>query len=64
MTDTPRTSQACPAPDAVAVPQVYRPGVDFVPVDRVPMTDDEVKARAVSVGMFGYVMFDKRTEQK
>ena len=60
MTDTPRTSPACPAPDAVAVPQLYRPGVPFAPTDRVALTNDEVTARAVrQVGMFGAVMFDK-----
>lgn len=53
------TDTACPAPDASPCPQLYAPGVPFVPRDRVPMTDDEVRERAVGVGQFGYVMFDK-----
>lgn len=57
-------SPACAAPDAVAVEQVYLPGV---PRDRVPMTDDEVLARAVEVrryddGEIIAVMFDKTKE--
>lgn len=59
MTDTPLTPPACPPPDAAPGPQLYAPGVPFVPTDRVPWTDDEVSERAVGVGQFGLVMFDK-----
>lgn len=36
-----------------------RPGVPFEPTDRTPLTDDEVRERAIGEGLFGWVMFDK-----
>lgn len=38
--------------------QLYRPGIPFAPTDTVPLTDDEIRRRAIGEGVFGWVMFD------
>lgn len=52
------------APVVAAQVQLYRPGVPFVPHDTVPLSDDEIRARAVGEGLFGLVMFDKGVQNE